>query len=68
MIASPGYDSEIIYLYLARGLRFTGEKPDEGEFLKVVKIPYDELKKMADDGIIEDSKTMLCIYKSAGRF
>ena len=67
MICSPGYDSEIIYLYLARGLHFIGEKPDEGEFLGLEKIPLADLVKMADNGQISDSKTQLCIYKTVRR-
>ncbi|MBO4637907.1 MAG: NUDIX hydrolase [Clostridiales bacterium] len=67
MVATPGYDSEIIYLYGARGLRFEGECPDDGEVLKCEKIRFSDLLKMADDGIIEDSKTLLCIYKMSGR-
>lgn len=67
MICSPGYDSEKIYLYGARGLHFIGEKLDEGEFLHCEKIPLDELLKMADSGQIRDSKTQLCIYKMVRR-
>ena len=67
MICSPGYDSEIIYLYGARDLKFEGEAPDEGEILKCEKISFKDLLKMAEEGAIEDSKTQLCIYKMAGR-
>jgi ADP-ribose pyrophosphatase len=67
MICSPGYDSEIIYLYAARGLTFIGEKPDEGEFLNCEKIPLQTLVEMADRGEISDSKTQICIYKTVRR-
>lgn len=67
MICSPGYDSEIIYLYAARGLSFIGEKPDEGEFVNCEKIPLKTLVEMADRGEISDSKTQLCIYKTVRR-
>lgn len=66
-IVSPGYDSEIIHLYAARGLHYIGEKPDEGEFLNCEKIPLKELARMADNGEIRDSKTLLCIYKTIRR-
>lgn len=66
-IVSPGYDSEIIWLYLARGLEYIGEAPDEGEILNCEKIPLAELVRMADNGQIRDSKTMLCIYKAIRR-
>ena len=67
MIASPGYDSEVIWLYMARGLKQTGQDLDEGEFLNVEKIPFRELLSMAEEGQISDSKTQLCIYKAARR-
>lgn len=67
MICSPGYDSEVIGLFLARGLSYVGDRPDEGEFLKCEKIPLKELVLMCDRGEIEDSKTQLCIYKSIRR-
>ncbi|MBR1797086.1 MAG: NUDIX hydrolase [Clostridiales bacterium] len=67
MIASPGYDSEVIYLFMARGLKQIGQKLDEGELLNVEKIPLTTLLKMAEEGQISDSKTQLCIYKAARR-
>ena len=67
MIASPGYDSEVIWLFMARGLKQLGQRLDEGEFLNVEKIPLKTLLQMAEDGKISDSKTQLCIYKAARR-
>ncbi len=66
-IVSPGYDSEVIWLFMARGLKQRGQKLDEGEFLNVEKIPLKTLIEMADNGEIRDSKTQLCIYKAARR-
>lgn len=67
MAVSPGYDSEIVWLFMATGLKQSGQKLDEGEFLNVEKIPLKELLAMAEDGKITDSKTQLCIYKAARR-
>ena len=67
MVATPGYDTEIIWLYGARGLKYEGEKPDEGEFIRCEKIRFDDLLQMAEDGRIADGKTQLLIYKMAGR-
>ncbi|MBP5180210.1 MAG: NUDIX hydrolase [Clostridiales bacterium] len=67
MSVSPGYDSEIVYLYMARGLKQIGQRLDEGEFLNVEKIPLATLLEMAEKGEIIDSKTQLCIYKAARR-
>ena len=67
MIASPGYDSEVIWLFMAKGLKQLGQRLDEGEFLNVEKIPLVTLLEMAENGQISDSKTQLCIYKAARR-
>lgn len=67
MIASPGYDSEVIGLYMATGLKQLGQKLDDGEFLNVEKIPLKELLLMVEDGQIKDAKTQLCILKAARR-
>lgn len=66
-IVSPGYDSEIIYLYAARGLHYIGDNPDEGEFVHTEKISLRDLVNMADNNEIRDSKTLLCIYKAIRR-
>ncbi len=67
MVVSPGYDSEIVYLFMATGLKNIGQKLDEGEFLNVEKISLTTLLQMAERGEIGDSKTQLCIYKAARR-
>lgn len=65
--ASPGYTSEIIYLYAARGLKFVGTHLDEDEYLCVEKVPFDDLIKAVDDGTIVDGKSIACIYKASRR-
>ena len=35
------YDTEIIYMYLARGLHFGEQHLDEDEFVDVIRIPFD---------------------------
>ena len=65
--ATPGYCSEIIYLYIATGLEYVGTDPDSGEFISVHKVPLKELVDMADKGQIEDAKTQVLIYKAARR-
>ncbi len=60
---SPGYTSEIIYLYLARGLSFGEQELDFDEFLEIKKIHLDKAVKMVMDGEIPDSKTQVAILK-----
>lgn len=58
------YDTEIIYMYLARGLHFGEQHLDEDEFVDVIRIPFDEAYKMVMRDEIHDSKTQLAILKA----
>ncbi|MBE7069748.1 MAG: NUDIX hydrolase [Ruminococcaceae bacterium] len=68
MTATPGYCSEVINLYIATDLSFTGGSPDPNEYLRTVKCPLKEALEMAESGRIEDAKTLVLIYKAARRF
>lgn len=57
------YDSEIIYMYVAKGLHFGSQHLDEEEFLDVIKLPYDKVLKMALEGELPDAKTQAAILK-----
>lgn len=46
--ATVGYDSEKIYLWAATGLHSTAQHLDAGEFLDVVKMPFDEAPRTCD--------------------
>ncbi len=58
------YDTEIIYMYMAEGLDFGEQNLDPGEFIDVVKIPFDKAVEMVMNGEIPDSKTQLAILKA----
>lgn len=58
------YDTEIIYMYLARGLSFGEQNLDDGEFLDVDKIPLKQAVDMVMNNQIFDSKTQLAILKA----
>lgn len=59
------YDTEIIHMYLARGLSFGEQHLDEGEFLNVTKIPLSKAFEMVMNNELKDSKTQLAILKAA---
>ncbi len=61
---TPGYCSETIHLYLALDFEKTAQKLDEGEFLKIEKYKLTDVKKMIEDNIICDGKTICGIYKT----
>lgn len=62
---TPAYDTEIIYMYLAKGLKSTEQDLDDDEFLDVLTIPLDEAVKMVMNNEIEDAKTQLALLKAS---
>ncbi len=61
---SPGYTDEIIHVYLARGLHRGKSHLDEGEFLNVEKLPFEELFQMVMRNEIIDAKTVIAVSKA----
>ncbi len=64
MYPTPGYCSERLYVYLARGLAKGRQHLDDGEILEVESIPLDRLVKMIMAGEICDGKTVFGILKA----
>lgn len=62
---SPGYCGEIINLYLATGLTFGEQDPDDDEFLEVKKIHISKAVEMVMNGELRDSKTQVGVLKIA---
>ena len=61
---SPGYCSEIIYVYLATGLDFGEAQPDEDEFLEPLKLPLEKAVEAVLGGELPDAKTQAGIMKA----
>lgn len=61
---TPAYCSEIIHMYLARGLHYGEQSLDEDEFLEIEKIPLDKAAEMIMNNEIADAKTQLAILKT----
>ena len=58
------YDTEKIYMYLARGLSFSEQDLDDGEFLDVRKMPLKQAFEMAMAGQLPDAKTQTAVLKA----
>ncbi len=59
-----GYCEEIIYLYLAKDLKFTNRLHlDADEFLNVKKYEYAKLLEMVKNNDIKDAKTVIGLLK-----
>lgn len=63
ILVSPGFCDEADHLYLARDLTRREAHPDEGEFLDVVTMPFEELVRQVMDGTVTDAKTVALTLK-----
>lgn len=61
---SPGYTSEIIYLYFCRVSEYGKQQLDEGEFLDIERIPLEKAVEMALNNELTDAKTLIGILKT----
>lgn len=64
LLASPGFCTERLHMYLARDLREKESHPDEDEFLHVITMPFQQLLEQVMDGTIEDAKTVATVLKT----
>ncbi|MCD7787549.1 MAG: NUDIX hydrolase [Firmicutes bacterium] len=60
---SPGYTTEKIYMYAADGISIGRQHLDSGEFLDVMRVPFDEAVKCVLSGGYHDAKTDFAILK-----
>ncbi len=65
MFATPGYCSEILYLWACRISEYGEQHLDDGELLDVEAIPLDEAEQMVMEGRIPDGKTQVGVLKTA---
>lgn len=64
LAVSPAYDSEIIYIYLAKCARFAEQKLDDNEFLRVHRYSFEDAIEKVLHGEITDAKTQIAILKA----
>lgn len=58
---APGYTTEYMTIFLARGLYPSPLDPDEDEFLEIVSMPIDAVYQKAFSGEIQDGKTLAAL-------
>lgn len=63
MHLSNSVSDELAIIFLARKLHQGEAEPEETEQLVVKKIPFAEMVKMVEEGIITDSMTVAAVYK-----
>lgn len=64
MYGSPAILDEAIHLYLAEELTEGEARPDEGELLEVVRIPFPKLADAVAHGEVTDAKTQIAVLKA----
>ena len=62
---TTAYNTEIIRIYLAQGLHFGVQQLDEGEFLEIERIPFNDLLDMVLRDEVHDSKTQIAVLRYA---
>lgn len=61
---SPGFLTEVLHLYAAKGLHSGQTDPDEDEFVETVCMPMEELCAKIAQGEIQDGKTIAAVCKA----
>ena len=64
ILPSPGCYGEHLHLFLARELKMGQQQPDEDEFLRTERIPFQEMVHRVMNGEIEDAKTVAAVLKA----
>ncbi|UCH36706.1 MAG: NUDIX hydrolase [Armatimonadota bacterium] len=64
---SPGYSSELMHLFLARGLREAYGKADDDERVRPVTLDFDRVLDMIHSGEIKDAKTVCAVLLAQAR-
>lgn len=63
MYPTPGYCTEILWMFAAKGLTFGETDPDEDEFIEVLRVPVEKAVEMVLNNEIKDGKTQSAIFK-----
>ena len=63
LYVSPGFCTEVLHMYLARGLHQGKSHPDEDEFLEDQRVPFAQLAGQVMSGEITDGKTVATVLK-----
>jgi 8-oxo-dGTP pyrophosphatase MutT (NUDIX family) len=65
VVSSPGVFTELVHLFLARGLTHTAPTPEAAEVFEVAWVPFDEALSRALGGDITDAKTIIGLCRAA---
>ena len=63
--SSPGVFTEKVYLFLASGLSHGDQQLEHGEVLEVHWLPFTDAITQVHEGIINDAKTCIALFRAA---
>jgi ADP-ribose pyrophosphatase len=58
---APGYSTELMHVFLATNLKYNPLEADADEFLSVEKIPVAEALRQAENGEMQDAKSLAAL-------
>jgi ADP-ribose pyrophosphatase len=64
VVSSPGVFTEVVHLFLARGLTSVQAAPERGECFEVAWVPLAEARQRARAGDIVDGKTVIGLLRA----
>lgn len=67
VVSSPGVFTEVVHLFLARGLSPVTATPEDGECYETVWVPRGDALARALSGDIRDAKTVIGLLRAFGR-
>jgi ADP-ribose pyrophosphatase len=59
---APGYSTEYMHVYLATGLTPSPLPQDEDELLRIEKISARHAMRLAEEGVLQDSKSLIALF------
>lgn len=62
--SSPGVCTEVVHLYLARGLGAQERDHGQDEVIEIHWLPLNQVLAWCDDGTITDAKTLIGLYRA----
>ena len=62
---TPAFANELLHIYAAENLVAGEHRPDDDEFLDVLRVPFSKALSMVRSGRIRDSKTMIGLMACA---
>jgi ADP-ribose pyrophosphatase len=65
VVSSPGVFTELVHLFLARGLAHETSRPEAAEVFEVTWVPFEDALARALDGDITDAKTVIGLCRAA---